>query len=63
MSLKRRLGLLEQGSAQDETRPSVRKWLGMPVTDAELAAEVPFDPATVDRSGWSREMIEWLDQD
>lgn len=60
MSIKRRLAALEQGSGQGMLSPSVRKWLGWPVTDTELAAEEPFDPAAVDSSGWTREMKTWL---
>lgn len=60
MSLRRRLALLEVGHRGGELSPSARKWLGLPVTEAELAAEVPFDPATVDRSGWSKELKTWL---
>lgn len=62
MNLKRRIAALE-GHGPRVSSARVRAWLGLPVTDAELAAEPPFEPATVDGSGWSKELKAWLGLD
>ena len=57
MNLSARLTRLEQ-QQPGATSASVRRWLGWPVTDAELAADHPAD--AVDVSTLSASAREWL---
>ena len=57
MRLEARLARREQ-HRPEAISAAVRRWLGWPVTDAELAADQPRGP--VDASGLSATVREWL---
>lgn len=57
MRLETRLARLEE-QQPGATSATVRRWLGWPVTDAEMAAENP--PGAVDASALSAAVRKWF---
>lgn len=66
-ALAKRLDALE-GPQRPMPSPSVKRWLGLPLTEAEAleadrAAHKPFDRREVENSNISKEAKAWLLQD
>lgn len=61
--LQCRVARLEGPESIATLTPALRKWLGQPVSDAELAefeARPKTESAEIDTSKWSEGLKEWL---
>ena len=68
-AMTRRVANLER-TERDALCPSLKRWLGMPLTDAEEreadrveAHRTPFDRSEVEQGDYSKEVKAWLLQD